>query len=123
MREIKNLKQETAGGRRRWFESDGLELVFWLDDRDTVVGFQLCYDFGRGAHALTWRTAAGFTHCVIDAGDDSPLKNETPVLGATRETPWDEVIRGFDRASAGLEPYLRQLVQKTLTAGAVASRR
>lgn len=123
LHEIKNVKQEPGAGRRRWFESDGLELVVWLDDADHVTGFQLCYDIGHGEHALTWREEAGFAHSVIDGGDATPLRNETPILQPDNHVPWAEVARLFDERSAELEPELRQLVHDKLAerVGASAS--
>ncbi len=115
LHEIKNVKQEPGPGTRRWFESAGLGLVVWYDDASTVTGFQLCYDFGQGQHALTWRASGGFTHAAIDTGDATPLKNESPVLTPEGDVPWQELIRRFDAESADLEPGLRQLVHDRLT--------
>ncbi|MES2693667.1 MAG: hypothetical protein V4773_09350, partial [Verrucomicrobiota bacterium] len=70
LREIKNVRQEPGEGRRRWFESDGLELVVWLDARGRMTGFQLCYDSGRHEHALTWREGGGFSHDRVDPGEE-----------------------------------------------------
>jgi len=114
LHEIKNVKQERGAGRRRWFESDGLELVVWFDASESVTGFQLCYDLGKGEHALTWRAGTGFAHSVVDEGDGSPLRNETPVLRPDLPPPWAEIARLFDERSESLEPPLRQLVHDKL---------
>jgi hypothetical protein len=115
LHEIRNVKQERGVGRRRWFESDGLELVVWFDPSDNVTGFQLCYDFGNGEHALTWRPNSGFTHSMVDTGDYSPFKNSSPVLQSSDEdVPWAEIGRAFDERSELLEPDLRQLVHDSL---------
>ena len=121
MREIKNVKQEGSGGRRRWFESDGLELVVWSDVSGQVTGFQICYDLGRGEHALTWRPGGGFAHASIDAGDDTPLKNQSPVLTPEGDAPWQEIARVFDEQSESLDVGLRQLVRDKLAQRAGAS--
>lgn len=115
LHEIKNVKQERGAGRRRWFESDGLDLVVWLQPDNTVTGFQLCYDFGHGEYALTWRAESGFAHSVVDEGESSPLKNQTPVLEPDGDVPWRELVRQFDQRSATLEPRLRQLVHDKLS--------
>ena len=114
LNEIKNVRQERGPGRRRWFEADGLELVVWLDAQEAVTGFQLCYDFGRGEHALTWRATGGFVHHAVDTGDTNPLKNETPVLVRDGVVPWAEVRRRFGAHSPGLEPALRQFIHEKL---------
>ncbi len=124
LHEIKNVRQEKGGGRRRWFESEGLELVVWLDQAETVIGFQLCFDLGDGLHALTWRNAGGFAHSAVDTGDESPFVNRTPVLQPAGNVPWAGITRLFDAQSGTLEPALRQLVHDKLSesAGANAER-
>ena len=114
--EIKNVRQEPGPGRRRWFESDNFDLVVWLEPGDRIAGFQLCYDFGRGEHALTWRDGCGFAHAAVDSGEDSPLKNCTPILVADGQVPWPEVQRRFTERCGSLEPELRDFVQDKLQA-------
>ena len=124
LHEIKNVKQERGAGRRRWFESDGFDLVVWLDRADRITGFQICYDLGHGEHALTWRAGTGFAHSTIDTGDDSPFVNRTPVLEPDGNVPWSEIAHVFDDRSQSLDPVLRQLVHDRLAeqAGASAER-
>lgn len=50
-REFEGVRQE-PGGRRRWFESDGCDLVVWYEP-DAISGFQLLYATGNGERALT----------------------------------------------------------------------
>jgi hypothetical protein len=114
LREIKNVKQEREAGARRWFESDGFDLVVWFDVRGRMTGFQICYDLGRGERALTWRARGGFAHSVVDGGEDTPLKNMTPVLLPDGEVPWRELTRRFEERSGSLEPALRELVRVKL---------
>ena len=115
--EIRHLNQERGAGRRRWFESDELDLVVWYGAGGQVTGFQLCYDFGKGEHALTWREGTGFVHSQIDAGDQSPLKNRSPILElTTSEPPWSGLAERFAVHAGSLEPTLRQLVGRQLAA-------
>src|SRR5512141_3472550 len=103
--EIRNVRQEGGtAGPRRWFESDGLDLVVWQDETGGLAGFQLCYDWGKGEHALTWRPGLGFAHNGVDGGDASPLKNLTPVLTTDGAVPWSEIAARFAERSASLEP-------------------
>jgi hypothetical protein len=113
-REIKNVKQEAGPGRRRWFESEHLDLVVWLDPAERVSGFQLCYDLGHGEHALTWHDGQGFAHSAIDTGSDSPFKNCSPILVADGAVPWGEVLHRFTDRSGSLEPSLREFVRERL---------
>ena len=115
--EIRNVRQERgAPGPRRWFESDGLDLVVWHGGAGEVTGFQLCYDWGKGEHALTWRPGTGFVHNAVDEGDGSPLKNLTPVLVPDGVVPWAELTTRFVERCHSLEPELRQLISARLAA-------
>ena len=53
--EVEHVRQRAGEPRRRWFASDDLDLIVWLDEADRFVGFQLCYDKGRSERALTGR--------------------------------------------------------------------
>jgi hypothetical protein len=123
LREITGVKQERGPGRRRWFESDGLDLIVWLARDATITGFQVCYDFGDGEHALTWRSDAGFAHNKIDSGDQTPLANLTPVLerDAAGGVPWERIVQRFEQRSATLEPAIRELVSTRLASGGARS--
>lgn len=111
------MKQE-PGGKRRWFEDDGFELIVWYDRADAIEGFQLCYvtDNGREERALTWRPRNGFKHARVDTGDASPLKNQTPILVADGAVPWAELESEFEERSLKIEAGLRELVLGRLKA-------
>jgi hypothetical protein len=114
LREFKRLKQEPTPGFRRWFESDGFDLVVWYDAAGEVTGFQICYDFGEGEHALTWRSRGGYSHDAIDSGDTNPLRKQTPILVRDGAVPWTRLRSTFDRRSENLDPAVRQLVRHKL---------
>jgi len=117
LREFVHVKQERRKGRRRWFESDGFELVVWFDQADQLEGFQLCYDFGRGEHALTWRPVVGFAHSAVDSGDNPRGGSKrTPILIPDGNVPWEDLMARFAERSASLEPGLRQLISARLAA-------
>lgn len=114
-REFKHVRQE-PGLRRRWFEAREADLVIWYDPAGAETGFQLIYASPGGDRALTWRRGLGFTHSRVDSGEDSPLKNLTPILLADGAIPWGQVEDLFKRNSASLEPDLRNLVSARLQA-------
>ena len=118
LREIKNVRQERAPGRRRWFESDQLDLIVWLDQAERMIGFQICYSKGTAERALTWRDGAGFAHNAIDSGSRSPVSNQTPILLPGGKAPWPHIQRIFDEASDNLEPDLRRTIRDKLEQGA-----
>ena len=114
--EFRQVKQE-PGGRRRWFESDGLELIVWYGADGGIAGFQLCYDSSAVAeHALTWRPGAGFAHHFVDTGDDQPERNETPVLLPDGAVPWKNLTTLFTARSPTLDAELRDFILHRLAA-------
>ena len=118
LNEIENVRQEpNAPGRRRWFESDGFDLVVWHGADGAVTGFQICYRTMHGEFALTWRDGAGFAHDAVDEGDTGPTKNQTPILVPDGRAPWAMLARTFGERSATLEPTLRALVAGKLAEG------
>lgn len=117
LREFVHVKQESHAGRRRWFESDGFDLVVWQDQADRVEGFQICYNLGRGEHALTWRPGLGFVHSVVDDGDQREGGGKlTPILVPDGAVPWVELTARFAERGTTLEPALRELVGTRLAA-------
>jgi hypothetical protein len=118
LREFKHVRQEPVAGYRRWFESDGFDVIFWFDADASVSGFQICYDFGEGEHALTWRRGLGCVHHKIDQGPPGTERNLTPILVADGVAPWSRLLKTFEARNATLEPSLRSLVRQQLAAGA-----
>lgn len=114
LREIKNVRQEQTPGRRRWFESEQMDLIVWLDQAERLTGFQICYASGLTEKALTWRDGVGFAHNAIDSGSRSPISNQTPILLPGGKAPWSHIRRLFEDASPGLEPGLRELIRSRL---------
>lgn len=117
-KEIRHLRQEPVAGRRRWFDDDVLpfELIVWYDAGGGIDGFQLCYNFGDGEHALTWRPGVGFAHNIVDSGSAGPFANRTPILVPDGAVPWADVQQRFMASSGTLEPALRALVGARLSA-------
>jgi hypothetical protein len=71
LREIRNVRQVPGEMRRRWFTSESMDLIVWLDDADDPTQMQLCYDKGRrrAERALTWKPGVGYTHTAVDDGE------------------------------------------------------
>lgn len=117
LREFVHVKQEQGGGRRRWFESDALELIVWQDSTGRMEGFQICYQFNRRERALTWRPQVGFAHHFIDTGTRTPFGGRmTPILIPDGPVPWTLIEERFAAECSSLEPELRELVASRLVA-------
>jgi hypothetical protein len=90
-------------------------LIVWYEAEGGIAGFQLCYGGGTvPEHALTWRRGAGFAHHFVDAGDDRPERNETPVLLPDGAVPWENLTALFIARSHSLDADLRELVLQWL---------
>lgn len=110
LREVKPA-DETVKSGRRWFTDDYFELIFWLDEKQDVESFQLCYDRGRNERALTWNRAQGPRHLIVDQGESSPLKNRTPVLHEGGSFDREDILSRFARASALLPEKIAKFVK------------
>ena len=61
---------------------DTMDLIVWFDEeKESIVGFQLAYDQGGLEHALTWKSRTGFQHEKVDDGERRPGKYKAaPIL-------------------------------------------
>jgi hypothetical protein len=85
LREIRNVRQVPGELRRRWFTSETMDLIVWIDDTNGPTQLQLCYDKGRrrSERALTWKFGAGYTHTAVDDGEiGNGRYKSTPILVA-----------------------------------------
>lgn len=53
---------------RRWFMSVFCDLIVWINDDATPIGFQFCYDKDGSEKALTWTPMYGYSHSWVDKG-------------------------------------------------------
>jgi hypothetical protein len=95
---------------RRWISDDYFDLIVWYTPRDTIHGFQLCYDKLHWERALTWLAERGFSHTEVDNGEDTPEANRSPVLVPDGSFPADNVLAEFSRRGSALSAELRELV-------------
>ena len=71
LREIRDVRQVAGELRRRWFTSETMDLIVWIDEAEEPKQFQLCYDKGRrrAERAFTWKASSGFSHTAVDDGE------------------------------------------------------
>jgi hypothetical protein len=96
--------------RRRRFADEDFDLVVWLSDTAEIVAFELCYDRPRVEQAVTWSSDHGYGHFRVDSGEETPLRNRTPILISDGSFPKAEVLAGFRQASGTLDPTIRAFV-------------
>jgi len=100
--------------RRRWFVGGDIELIVWVAGDDTIAGFQLCYQRADAERALTWTPEHGFRHDAVDEGEDSPEKNQTPILVADGAVDAGALRLQFLANSAAIDPRIRDFVADKL---------
>ncbi len=116
VREIAAVRQDSAAGRRRWFQDDYFDLFVWQDAAGTPVAFQLCYARGANEGAISWRAGEGFTHARIDTGEHGPLTRRTPILRADGIPPYFRIYNRFLSASHAWDSPLRAFMLERLRA-------
>lgn len=115
--EVASTRQRPHEPRRRWFSSEHLDLIVWLDAVGHPSGFQLCYGKPRAEHALTWTSAEGFAHGAVDDGHDVGLAYKgSPVLVADGGLDVAGLERVFCAASAHVPEDLTAFVVSRLRA-------
>jgi len=114
--EVRHVRQVPGEPRRRWFNSRDLELIVWLDESGSPIGFQLCYDRRRAEHALTWTPELGFLHMAVDDGEkEAGLRYKaTPILVPDGHFNANRVSGLFAEASGTLPPEVAELVAAKL---------
>ncbi|MBI5889392.1 MAG: hypothetical protein HZB47_01795 [Nitrosomonadales bacterium] len=80
MKERINVRQIPGEARRRWFFSDDFDLIVWLSDELSCIGFELCYDKRGLERSISWSNG-GFRHMAVDDGEHRPGKYKaSPIL-------------------------------------------
>ena len=109
-----STQQHQGEQKRRWFTNNYFDLIVWQDNQSEITKFQLCYDKTRKERALTWTKGRGFDHNLIDDGEDSPLKNQSPILLADGLFPAREVLEIFITDSEVIEQQIRSFIIEKL---------
>ncbi len=111
--ELGVTRQEPTGPRRRWFTSEACDLILWLNDDDSLWGFQFCYGKPADEHALTWARDFGFSHMKVDAAGRRNHGNETPILVLDGTFDPAYILDEFEKESAGVpEPFRGIVVER-----------
>jgi hypothetical protein len=105
-----------APGRRRWFSDDELDLIVWYADSGAVTGFQLCYDRSGRERAFTWDEKHGMSHALVDGGEQTPLRNDSPILTPSDVPPDARAAEKFKERASDVEYGIVALVLEKLEA-------
>jgi len=114
LHEVKNARQVTGEGFRRWFTDQYFDLIVWYGDDRSIEGFQLCYDKSVKERALTWRRGRGFVHEKVDDGEMPLAAKMTPILLPDGHFDARGITSRFRAASAKMDREVAQFVLDTL---------
>lgn len=116
LREISETRQIRGEPRRRWFNSDAMDLYVWYDNENAPLGFQLCYGKPNAERALTWFRPASYSHMRVETGPAEGHGRGTPLLVVDGLFEPLSVRADFARLGADLAPDVRDLVIARLDA-------
>ncbi len=115
LRELHDVRQITGDARRRVFSSDDLDLTVWFDDRDEILGFELCYDKEKNERALRWSREEGFLHQKVDDGENRPGRYKaTPILVPDGAFPAQRISRLFQDNSRDMDQSFAKFIYRKL---------
>ena len=113
--EIKETRQVTGEGKRRWFRDDHFDLIVWYDGDREISGFQLCYDKFDRERAITWRRGGSFEHTAVDDGESAfGGPKMTPIMIADGEFDHEGVAALFREQSREIDLEIATVVLETL---------
>lgn len=96
-RELKDVYQPPGDRPRRWFTNEYFDLILWFENehRESLFGFQLCYDIAHDEHSLTWKRNEGFRHNTVDNGQTSRDIKKASILVPDGAFPYKVVLDRF----------------------------
>lgn len=112
---LKEIKSERlVSERRRWFTDEYMDVYVWHDKHDALVGFQVCFEKGKAEKAFTWFSSGYCSLAGVDAGEDSPLKNMTPIIVPLDRRDKSTLEREFKARATEMERPLAARLQKII---------
>jgi len=73
----RSIKSVPGDLPRKWLFDDCIELVVWFGEDGQIFGFQIHYDLKSQPKAFTFTKESGYSHNLIDSGEDGPEANST----------------------------------------------
>ena len=122
LQKIRRVRQDDATRERQWFQDDLFDLFVWTDESGAVVAFQLCYDRPNRERVLAWNKTSGFSHRGVDDGENTPLKNMSPIMVSDGNFVAERIAAEFGRRAKELDPRLHDFINTKIgEAGIVIS--
>lgn len=111
LREISNIKKEARNQSRRWFTDNDMDLYIWFSEQ-IPIGFQLSYNKKYTEKALSWSYKSGFSHHIVDSGENRSLRYKmTPFTYLSNDnfdayTTARNFLRNCDSVEASLSDFI-----------------
>ena len=100
---------------RRLFTSDNLRLWLWyLEDKTTLVGFQLLVGDSEHQKAFTWNTGGKLSCREVESDERNHGYAMTDVLGKDAGAIRPEQIRSFNECAKNLDQDLMSFIVKKM---------
>ncbi|HEX6592464.1 MAG TPA: hypothetical protein VF050_10735 [Moraxellaceae bacterium] len=114
--EIARTHQRPGEPRRRWFTSETLDLMVWLDEAGELLAFQFSYGKPQDEKALSWSRQQGLSAQQVEDGSNLlPGHKASPLLVAAPLAGTQAAAAAFAAASQNLPAayagYILQLLQ------------
>ena len=119
LQRIRGVRQDEASRERHWFQDEYFDLFVWTEPSGAVVSFQLCYDRSRHERVLAWNWTEGFTHRRVDDGEQTPVKNRSPIMATDARGSIDGVAAEFDRRGMELDARMRDFILQKIEEAAI----
>ncbi len=114
LQEVQNIKQIPNERKRRWFSDDYFDLIVWLENDDSIYGFQLCYDKFTNERALSWKKDKGYLHELIDDGEIAGEIKKSPVMTPDGDFEKETITDRFKTASGDIDTEIADFVFQKL---------
>jgi len=114
LQKIRGVRQDDASRERHWFQDDYFDLFVWTDAAGKVLAFQLCYDRLRHERVLAWSVERGFIHRRVDDGEQTPVKNMTPIMVTDDRFAAEDIGAEFDIRGSGMDAAVRDFIRRKI---------
>lgn len=103
LREVTSTGYRPHERQRRWFRSETADLYVWSENGLSTTAFEYCYRDLYKEHRLHWDANSGFRYASIDDGEQSPLRNDTPLVVPNGEYHPELAARHFREQGLGID--------------------
>ncbi len=105
------VAQKEKGLLRRWFEDEYFQLIVWYkNETNAIIGFQLLYDIYNNEHSFTWTETTGFAHNKIDDERKINKYPQSPILVEDGVFNHKAILLRFQSSCHEIDKNITQLV-------------